>query len=1001
MGRRLAVPQSEQRKLFQRSGNTCAYPGCNIRLTSAATEDNPLVAVGEIAHIVAYEPDGPRGDPALAPRDRNRYENLLLMCNTHHELIDAQPATYTVEWLLEIKYEHERWVEQQLDSKDIASGQDRSRLVVTVHPQTLPNVDAINDPAQLGIHPAIPLTQPIDGLDTQFPVYIPRDIDGELRKALGEDLGTGGFAVIVGRAACGKSRTAYEAVKAVMPGWRIFLPSEAAELNGLAAANIGDGRIVVWLDELEPFLHDPNLSLRTLRDLTSDPSRPVLIVGTIWPQQYDAITQQPVPPHADRFRTAGRVLKLARRWDLATAFSHNELTKLNTAAQADPRIHEAGRYSAEDGSPTTVLACAPELISRFTTAGNLIGRKVVDAAALARLSGHNRVIPIELLQQLSAQGLTPEEKATVSSGWFSEAISWACQPVRGVAALMKPYAREIGIVDGYEVSDIITSHIYWHTGFHHGDIPASTWQLLVTTSDIDSCETIGSNALQLGHVHIGRHALKRCFETGMGHAAALLGLSHLDEGELDDALRWFSAGYDNGDGECAGLIAMVHGQRGDRKQAKHWLEVSAETDEAMSLLGLGQMHEDAGEYDQAIEYLRRSSAHGFPPAYTSLGNVLLKVGEDDEAEQCWKRAAAAGEAFAMMNLGQRDLDSGRTLGAERWWRAAAELNVVEAMTLLAQHLFDRHRNDEALPWARRAAEAMHPPAWGLFGHLLADRGDVDAGQGWLARGAEAGFVNAMAWYGELLEDTGHLDAAEYWMSKLAIEHQIPAAQARYGIFLHLLGRTEAARPWIRRSFNSGDQFARMLLDVAAKADSVLTEMIFSEVEGVVPPHVVRFPEQVRWTPIEQNCGCVVEWGWDQQSNPEAFMRWCVEMTAANCVWHGADSQTFAPPPDGATIALSGKGTTYYTRQAQGSDVDLGHELTRQLHELLFSSNEDLLASVPGQMRRYFEDEGYDPAEQWMQTRLTDIVLNRRASMDWFGLETTFDRHLNAAPPGDV
>lgn len=50
----------------------------------------------------------------MAPADRNRYENLILLCNTHHQLVDAQEATYTPERLRGIKEEHERWVEERL-----------------------------------------------------------------------------------------------------------------------------------------------------------------------------------------------------------------------------------------------------------------------------------------------------------------------------------------------------------------------------------------------------------------------------------------------------------------------------------------------------------------------------------------------------------------------------------------------------------------------------------------------------------------------------------------------------------------------------------------------------------------------------------------------------------------------------------------------------------------------------------------------------------------------
>lgn len=44
--------------LWGRSGNRCAFPGCKIELTP----DGSKSTLGEMAHIVADSPDGPRGE---------------------------------------------------------------------------------------------------------------------------------------------------------------------------------------------------------------------------------------------------------------------------------------------------------------------------------------------------------------------------------------------------------------------------------------------------------------------------------------------------------------------------------------------------------------------------------------------------------------------------------------------------------------------------------------------------------------------------------------------------------------------------------------------------------------------------------------------------------------------------------------------------------------------------------------------------------------------------
>lgn len=42
-----------------------------------------------------FSSNGPRGAEIDRDADRNDYENLVLLCGTHHALVDAQPHTYT------------------------------------------------------------------------------------------------------------------------------------------------------------------------------------------------------------------------------------------------------------------------------------------------------------------------------------------------------------------------------------------------------------------------------------------------------------------------------------------------------------------------------------------------------------------------------------------------------------------------------------------------------------------------------------------------------------------------------------------------------------------------------------------------------------------------------------------------------------------------------------------------------------------------------------------
>jgi hypothetical protein len=84
------------------AGNECAIPGCP---TPLLTKSGALL--GEICHICADKPGGPRYDPNQSNAERQHYSNLILLCPTHHTLVDSDETTYTADLLREIKNHHE------------------------------------------------------------------------------------------------------------------------------------------------------------------------------------------------------------------------------------------------------------------------------------------------------------------------------------------------------------------------------------------------------------------------------------------------------------------------------------------------------------------------------------------------------------------------------------------------------------------------------------------------------------------------------------------------------------------------------------------------------------------------------------------------------------------------------------------------------------------------------------------------------------------------------
>lgn len=123
---------SEIKRLFAASGGRCAFADCP---TNLVTESGALLA--EIAHITASSPGGPRFDPVQPEKQRHGFENLILLCPTHHALIDSDPRRYDARTLREMKALHEREIRRRLD----ADGTDRTVLEPAAATQLARQVD--------------------------------------------------------------------------------------------------------------------------------------------------------------------------------------------------------------------------------------------------------------------------------------------------------------------------------------------------------------------------------------------------------------------------------------------------------------------------------------------------------------------------------------------------------------------------------------------------------------------------------------------------------------------------------------------------------------------------------------------------------------------------------------------------------------------------------------------------------------------------------------------
>lgn len=112
----MAITDKTRKILWGRSGNRCAM--CRHELVVDATPADDESVVGDECHIISAKGQGPRYDPKFAPEELDAPENLILLCRTHHKMVDDQFETYTAEVLRALKANHEKWVSSALTEAD-------------------------------------------------------------------------------------------------------------------------------------------------------------------------------------------------------------------------------------------------------------------------------------------------------------------------------------------------------------------------------------------------------------------------------------------------------------------------------------------------------------------------------------------------------------------------------------------------------------------------------------------------------------------------------------------------------------------------------------------------------------------------------------------------------------------------------------------------------------------------------------------------------------------
>lgn len=152
-GRGKAISQETAAKVWHDAGGRCMYEGCGEDLGhTPLTTKNARIAY--LAHIVASDPKGPRGNEnshALS----DEAENIMLMCDAHHRLIDRVDVKgHPIEFLQDMRCNHVDFVNSVLKGLSYPKTQIITILAdIAQVSTTVTNTELYNRVLERGLRP--------------------------------------------------------------------------------------------------------------------------------------------------------------------------------------------------------------------------------------------------------------------------------------------------------------------------------------------------------------------------------------------------------------------------------------------------------------------------------------------------------------------------------------------------------------------------------------------------------------------------------------------------------------------------------------------------------------------------------------------------------------------------------------------------------------------------------------------------------------------------------
>lgn len=721
----------------------------------------------------------------LSGKSVPREPSTLRFLVGHLESLASARGTYTprgVEW----------WLRLRLAAVKPRGGRPRGTAApVSGLGRLIDELDE-SDALDLEVHAAITVD---DGDELPvLPPYLPRAHDAQLRGVLATaGNGNSKSVMLVGGSSTGKTRACWEAMRSILPHWRVWQPLSPDRPHAVLEA-VTNGRIephtVIWLNEAQLYLQPSGIGEQVasvLQQLLSDRDKqPVVVLGSLWPEYFEALTDPRSTDH-------GAARALLEGVDLAVPhfFDAAHLTQLAGRIDADPRLRVAAEHGG--GRLTQQLAAGPELLRRYHRADEHAKAVLWAAADIHRLTGVYDV-PREYLVRAAPGYLDAQALDIAPDDWFEHAIAYLSEPCRGAPGpltVRKPTGR-------YRLADYLSEATRTERAGHYP--PASCWTAAMQTcDDPDVLADLAMAAEERGRLR--RAAKLRQVAADRGSARALRSLAEQRDGmaaerlwrqaaELGDiealkhmartqpvaeAERWWRAAADLGDVVAMGNLALWYESVGDQTAAERLArDVVRRGDNyharAEELITLRRAAGDAGG---AERFARQLADDGTPYWLVRLGHWLNESGDHAAAERLWLDAAALGDPTGLWELATQREDAEDRVAAAHIARQAAGYGDYTPLELVAERCWAKGDRASAEQLWREAATADNWHALCDLAKSWENAGELEQAEVVWREAFEHGEVEARHARTEL-ERTIGVDSLEWTLVCNAAEHRGPA-----------------------------------------------------------------------------------------------------------------------------------------------------------------------------------------------------------------------------------